>query len=150
MDCYRKKLKTQNILYCIGAAALLVIQILAFTGVVVPVGTGERWHGFYNGFIAGAAMGVMILFVIGLIMNIRALHNETYMKKQYIKDNDERSIQIHAKGKSTGATIFMIIILPVAIILGYFNSTVFLSCIACELGLSLLIAFSKLYYSRKL
>lgn len=42
MDCYRKKLKTQNILYCIGAAALLVIQILAFTGVVVPVGTGER------------------------------------------------------------------------------------------------------------
>ena len=60
-------------------------------------------------------MGVMILFVIGLIMNIRALHNENYMKKQYIKDNDERSIQIHAKGKSTGATNFMCIILTLAL-----------------------------------
>ena len=150
MENYRKKLKLQNVLYSIGAAALLAIQILAFAGVVTPAGAGERWRGYYNGFIAGAAMGIMALFLVGLIMNLRALHNESYMKKQYIKDNDERSIQIHAKGKSTGATIFMVLMLPVSILLGYFNATVFLSCIGCELGLSLLIAFSKLYYSRKL
>ena len=88
MEIYRSKLKTQNILYGIGALALLAIQILAYTGVVTPVGLDERWHSFYNGFIAGAAFGVMALFLVGLIMNLRAQRNEKAMKKQYIKEND--------------------------------------------------------------
>lgn len=150
MEIYRSKLKTQNILYGIGALALLAIQILAYTGVVTPLGTDERWHGFYNGFIAGAAFGVMALFLVGLIMNLRALRNEKAMKKQYIKENDERSRQIALMGKSTGATIFTLLLLPAAIILGYFNVTVFITCISCVLALSLFMGFSKLYYNRKL
>ena len=150
MEIYRSKLKTQNILYGIGALALLAIQILAYTGVVPPVGSDERWHSFYNGFIAGAAFCVMALFLVGLIMNLRALRNEKAMKKQYIKENDERSRQIALMGKSTGATIFTLLLVPAAIILGYFNVTVFVSCIGCVLALCLLMAGSKLYYSRKL
>ena len=53
MENYREKLKIHNILYGIGALALLAIQVLAFTGIVSPVGADERWHSFYNGFIAG-------------------------------------------------------------------------------------------------
>ena len=150
MENYREKLKIHNILYGIGALALLAIQVLAFTGIVSPVGADERWHSFYNGFIAGAAFGVMALFIVGLILNLRALRNEKAMKKQYIKETDERSRQIAVMGKSTGATIFTLLSLPAAIILGYFNVTVFITCISCVLALCLLMGFSKLYYSRKL
>ena len=150
MENYREKLKIQNILYGIGALALLAIQVLAYTGVVTPLGMDERWHSFYNGFIAGAAFGVMALFIVGLIMNLRALRNEKAMKKQYIKETDERSRQIAVLGKSAGATIFLLLLLPTAIILGYFNVTVFITCISCVLALALSMAGAKLYYSRKL
>lgn len=150
MENYREKLKIHNILYSVGALALLAIQVLAFTGLVSPVGADERWQGFYNGFIAGAAFGVMALFIVGLVMNLRALRNEKAMKKQYIKETDERSRQITAMGKSTGATIFLLLMVPAAIILGYFNVTVFITCIGCILALSLLMGGAKLYFSRKL
>lgn len=150
MENYREKLKKQNILLSISAAGLLAIQILSFTGVVTPAVQGERWHGFYNGFIAGAAFGIMALFIVGLIMNIRALHNEKYLKKLYIKENDERSCQVHSNGQSSGARIFLVLMLPVSIILGYFNITVFITCISCVLALSVIIGICKLYYSRKL
>ena len=150
MENYREKLKIQNLFFCIGALALLVIQILAFTGLVTPVGADERWHGFYNGFIAGAAFGVMAIFIVGLIMNLRALRNEKAMKKLYIKETDERSRQIAVLGKSAGATIFLLLMVPAAIILGYFNVTVFITCIGCILALSLSMAGAKLYFSRKL
>lgn len=150
MENYREKLKIHNILYGVGALALLAIQVLAFTGLVSPVGADERWQGFYNGFIAGAAFGVMALFIVGLVMNLRALRNEKAMKKQYIKETDERSRQITAMGKSAGATIFLLLMVPAAIILGYFNVTVFITCIGCILALSLLMGGAKLYFSRKL
>ena len=150
MENYREKLKIHNILYAIGALALLAIQILAYTGLVSPVGADERWQGFYNGFIAGAAFGVMALFIVGLVMNLRALRSEKAMKKQYIKETDERSRQITVMGKSAGATIFLLLMVPAAIILGYFNVTVFITCIGCVLALSLLMGGAKLYFSRKL
>lgn len=150
MENYREKLKIHNILYSVGALALLAIQVLAFTGLVSPVGADERWQGFYNGFIAGAAFGVMALFIVGLVMNLRALRSEKAMKKQYIKETDERSRQITAMGKSAGATIFLLLMVPAAIILGYFNVTVFITCIGCILALSLLMGGAKLYFSRKL
>ena len=150
MENYREKLKIHNILYAIGALALLAIQVLAYSGLVSPVGADERWQGFYNGFIAGAAFGVMALFIVGLVMNLRALRSEKALKKQYIKETDERSRQITAMGKSAGATIFLLLMVPAAIILGYFNVTVFITCIGCVLALSLLMACSKLYFSRKL
>lgn len=150
MENYREKLKIQNLFFCIGALALLAIQILAFAGLVTPVGADERWHGFYNGFIAGAAFGVMAIFIVGLIMNLRALRNEKAMKKLYIKETDERSRQIAVLGKSAGATIFLLLMVPAAIILGYFNVTVFITCIGCILALSLSMAGAKLYFSRKL
>lgn len=150
MENYREKLKIHNILYGVGALALLAIQVLAFTGLVSPVGADERWQGFYNGFIAGAAFGVMALFIVGLVMNLRALRSEKAMKKQYIKETDERSRQITAMGKSAGATIFLLLMVPAAIILGYFNVTVFITCIGCILALSLLMGGAKLYFSRKL
>ena len=112
MENYREKLKIHNILYGIGALALLAIQVLAFTGIVSPVGADERWHSFYNGFIAGAAFGVMALFIVGLILNLRALRSEKAMKKQYIKETDERRRQIAVMGKSAGDIAFYAYIVP--------------------------------------
>lgn len=149
MEQYRRKLKLQNILLAVGFMILVVIQVLAYLGIVTP-NSDEHWADYWNGFIAGAAAGICILFLIGFLINIRALRNETKLKKLYIKENDERSAQVQKNGKSAGATIFMIIALPAAIVSGYFNITVFLTIVACEMVLSLIICGAKLYYNRML
>lgn len=150
MEAYRKKIKAQAWLLAAGTAILIVVQILAFTGVIQPITGGERWLDYWNGFMAGVAMGVSLLFLIGLVKNILALRSEKRLRKLYVKESDERLAKIHELGKSTGASIFMLCSMPALIVCGYFNITVFFSCLACVLVLSLIIAASKLYYSRKL
>ena len=150
MENYRKKLKLQNWLYAVGALLLIAVQILSYGGFISPVDGGARFGSFWNGFMAGAAFGVAALFIFGMIINLRALRNDQALRKLYLKGNDERSAAIHQMGKSTGATIFILGMLPVIIISGYFSLTVFFTCLACELALCLIIAAAKLYYCKKL
>lgn len=149
MEQYRRKLKLQNILFVVGFVVLIAVQVLAYCGIVTP-NANEHWADFWNGFIAGAAAGVCILFLIGFLINLRALHNEARLRKLYIKENDERSAQIHKSGKSAGATVFMIAAIPAAIVSGYFSITVFLTIVACDVALSLIIFGAKLYYNHAL
>lgn len=150
MENYRKKLKFQVWLNSIGALALLVVQVLAYVGVISPAAGGERWGSFWNGFIAGAALGVMLLFIITVIIYIRALHNEERLKKLYVKENDERTRIIYEKSRSLGSSIFLLGMIPAMIIAGYFSTTVFFTCLACALALSIVTVICKLYYGKAL
>lgn len=150
MEAYHRKIKAQTWLLAAGTAILIAVQALAFAGVIKPVAGGARWLDYWNGFMAGVAMGMSLLFLIGLVKNILALRSEKRLQKQYVKESDERLAKIHELGKSTGATIFLLCSMPALIVCGYFNVTVFFSCLACVLALSLIIAASKLYYKHKL
>lgn len=150
MENYRKKLKFQSWFNSIGALVLLTVQVLAYMGVISPAAGGESWGAFWNGFIAGASFGVMALLIFGAVKYIRALHNEAALKKLYVKENDERTKMIYEKSRSLGSSIFLLGMLPAMVITGYFSTTVFFSCLACALALSLISIFCKLYYSKAL
>ncbi|MGM9521812.1 MAG: hypothetical protein ACI3VB_04965 [Oscillospiraceae bacterium] len=149
MEAYRSKLKAQNIFLIIAAAALAAVQVLSYCRVIKPLAGGD-FIDFWNGFIGGLALGLMAILIFGVIKNLRAMRSEKALKKLYAKENDERTEQIYLKGKSAGATIFLLCCLPAAVIAGYFSITVFITCVACILTLSVMMGVSKLYYSKKL
>lgn len=149
LEQYRKRLKLENLVSAAAIAALLTIQILAFCRVVQPP-QDSRFAEYWTGFIAGAAMGVMLLMLIGLIQNLRAMKNEQALQKLYNKNHDERSLQIATRGQAMGARLFVIVMLPASIISGYFNVTVFVTCVAAVFGLSVFMGLGKLYFKVKL
>lgn len=149
MEQYRKKLKMDNLIIGVCIAALLAIQILAYCEVVQPP-MDSRFADYWNGFIAGAAMGLMLFMILGIVRNLRAMRSEQSLQKLYNKDNDERTRQICTQGQANGARLFVVVMLPASIISGYFNTTVFFTCVAAVLGLSVFMGLGKLYYHRKL
>lgn len=150
MTDYRSKLKIQNTIFIIGAVALTIVQVLAHAGIISPIADGGNFADFWNGFIAGAAAGVTIILIVGLIINLRALSNEERLKKLFVKENDERTRLIYVKGKSAGATAYTFCMIIAAIISGFFSMTVFFTILACELALAFFMFGGKLYYDKKL
>ena len=150
MEEYRNKLKIQNVFFSVCSAVLIAVQILAHSGVIDPVNSGKSWADFWNGFIAGVALGVTAIMIFGLIKNLIALKNNKQLKKLYVKENDERKKEICTKGKSAGATAYLCCMIAAAIICGYFNVIVCITCIICTFVQSLFMVGGKLYYNRKL
>ncbi|NLA77114.1 MAG: hypothetical protein GX851_04700 [Clostridiales bacterium] len=130
--------------------ALAAVQILAHTGVVSPITSEHDFADFWNAFIAGAAAGLSLLIVIGVIMNLRALRSEEALKKLYVKETDEREKLISFRGKSAGASACLFCMVIAAIIGGFFSMTVFFTLIANVFALSFFMFFGKLYYNKKL
>lgn len=151
MEEYRRKLKNQNIIFAIGAAALIAIQVIAYSGIITPAAVPDkRWADYWNGFYAGVSMGITFMFIFGFVKNLMAIRNKNKLKKLYIKENDERTKEICEKGKSAGASAYVFCALAAAIIGGYFNITVFFTLIAGLLGLSLFMIGGKIYYNKKI
>lgn len=151
MEEYRRKLKMQNIIFLLGTAVLIAVQIVAYSGIISPAEVPDkRWADFWNGFYAGISMGVTFIFILGFIINLRAMRSEKALKKLFIKENDERKREICEKGKSAGASAYAFCMLAAAIVGGYFNITICITLIAATLGLSLFMIAGKLYYSKKL
>ena len=105
---------------------------------------------FLGGFVAGAALALTVLFLIGLIMNLVALRSEEKLKKLYLKETDERTNAIAVRGKSAGATVGLVALMVAAIIGGYFSIELFLTILGCALLLALCMGGGKLYYSAKM
>ncbi len=150
MENYRTKLKHNNVIFALSAVALIVTQVLAYARVITPNAGNSHWRDSWNGFIAGAAFAVMAFMIFGLIKNLIALKNPDKLKKQYIKDNDERTIQIVEKGKAYGSSAFLLSMPAIIIISGYFNIVVCITCIAVTFVLSILMTIGKIYYNKKI
>ncbi len=148
MQEYREKLKKEITINAIGAALLLTVQVLAWLGIIQPVAAGERFQNFWNGFIAGLGFGIMALLIVGIIIDARAIKNEQRLKKLYIKWNDERTKAICDKARSTAANIFLLAMLPITVIGGYFSVTVFFSLLGSVLFLAVMTNILKLYYKK--
>lgn len=149
MDKYREKLRLNMYINMAAVVILLAVQILGFSRVIRPVAADSHWADMWNGFITGAAFGIMAIFIAGIIIAARALKSETRLKKLYIKDNDERSQQIAIAARSAGAQLFLVTGIVAGIAAGYFSVGVSIAIIACVFVNSLMCAGFKVYYSRK-
>jgi hypothetical protein len=100
------------------------------------------------------SIGIMIsvgFFIIGMLRDYdKALKNEDYLQKLYIKETDERNILIRTK---TGGSAVAIILAGLAIgtiISAFFNETVFYTLMSIFVFIALVKIVLKIYYNRVL
>ncbi len=155
MESFRKRLKVQNIILGISSCVLAVFFLLSVAGeaglipLFAPAVADSRWQSMWRGFLSGAAFCLLAVMLFGLVRNLRALRDEKAFQKLYIKENDERTIQVWTSARAAACQAFLILG-PVAIVVaGYFCVTVSLTVLACVFSCSILGLIFKLYYSRK-
>ena len=147
MKEYRKHVIFESVMLGVLSGVLLALQVLAFRQVIQPIAGDSHWHSLWNGFVAGASFGVMALFLIGIVVNIRALRSEARLKKLYAKENDERTCQIEMKAQAWGMRISVPLMLVGGIVLGYFDIGMSIVCICCALVQSVITVAGKVYWN---
>lgn len=149
MEKFKEKLKMQNAVMTIGAAVLLLMTVIGFSGRLRPLHGAEHWIDAWNGFVTGASVGIEFMIVFCLIRNIQALTDEKLLKKLYIKENDERTEQIFVHARSVAMQTFLLLGLVAVVVAGYFSVVVRFTILACLLAESLMCLGFKVYYSKR-
>ena len=156
MEQYKEKLKLTNIFLSVGCVILAVFAILAVGSelgwfhILHPATSDEHWKSTWYGYIFGSTIGVFAVLLAGLIRNIRALKDESKLKKLFVEAHDERNIQVQTLARNTAMQILLCLGLVATIISGYFSVTVSITifvCIWVSSSVSLLLTW---YYSSKL
>lgn len=156
MEKYKEKLKFQNVIFGIGCLVLAVFAILAIGSelgwfrILHPATSDEHWKSTWYGYIFGSTIGVFAVLLAGLIRNIRALKDESKLKKLFIEAHDERNIQVQTLARNTAMQILLCLGLVATIISGYFSVCVSITifvCIWISSSVNLLLIW---YYNKKL
>ena len=154
MEQYREKLKMQNALMTIGCGILSMFCIMiSMDGNLFALpkpAVSENWQDFWQGFCTGAAAGILLLMVFFLVRNLRAIGDEKFLKKLYVKAHDERTEKIYTTARGTAMQVFLIGGLAAVCIGGYFSMTVGLTILGCVIFCSLTCLSFKFYFSAKL
>lgn len=156
MEQYREKLKIQNLVMgicCLVLAAFAVLAIgseLGWFSVLKPVTGDDHWHSTWYGYCTGASCGLAAVMLFGVIRNIRAMKDEKKLKKLYVKEHDERNIQIQILARNTAMQILLLVGLAATVITGYFSTTVSTTILICILVSSITSLFLVGYYNKKL
>ena len=155
LEKFRDKIKLDNLVIGLSCFILAIFSFLAAMGEAGfipffnPTGGNSHWQSMWRGFISGATFGIIIFMVIYLIRNIWALHDEKMLKKLYVKEHDERQIQIWTAARATSMQIFVLGGLVAGIIAAYFSMTVGITIIACVTIHSFIGLFCTIYYDIK-
>ena len=156
MEQYKEKLRITNVFFIIVSVVLAVFAVLAIGSelgwfhILKPVAGDSHWHSHWNGFITGASCGIFALLFVSLIRNRRALKDEKQLKKLYVKEHDERTIQILTLARNTAMQILLMGGLVAVVIVGYFSITVSLTILACIFAASITSLLLAGYYNKKL
>lgn len=154
MESYRKKLQTQNTICAIGILVLVllntVVRIYIPTpGIILPQGS-ESFHDFYEGFIGGVSTGFGLLLVLNIFLNTRAMRNEERLKKQYIKEHDERSRQIWMLSGANAYWFDAFGLLLAAIVAGRFSLIAFACLLGSLVYICIVRRILKIYFCKKI
>ena len=156
MEQYKEKLKITNLFLIIGCIVLAIFAMLAIGSelgwfhVLKPVAGDSHWQSAWFGFVTGSSCGIFALMLFSLIRNRRALKDEKKLKKLYVKEYDERTIQIVTLARNTAMQILLIGGLVAVVIAGYFSITVSLTILACIFISSITSLLLVGYYNKKL
>lgn len=146
MEDFKKVLKKR---IAFASVYNFIVLILLLFGIFHMVVDSDSSAGNYiSGFNMGICVGIQIVMAYYLGQYIRALKDETELKKLYIAEYDERTKFIEQKigGKAVN---FIIIGLGLAtVISGYFSITVFFTLLATFIFSILVKLILKIYYSK--
>lgn len=154
MENYREKLKISNRISSICVLVLFAFILtagLAEAGILqlAPVAGDSHWQSMWRGFCCGASCGILALMVFGLVRNHRAIKNDTALKKLYIKEHDERAIQIRTSAQAAAQQTFLWVGMVAVVVSGYFHVAVSLTILVCIFILSILSLIFIAYYNKK-
>lgn len=155
MEQYKEKLKIQNVFAMIGCLILAVFAVFAigselgWFNILSPVTGDSHWQSTWHGYITGISCGVFALLLVVLIRNRRALKDEKKLKALYVKEHDERTIQIATLARNTAMQILLPAGLVASVIAGYFSVTVSMTILACTFFSSGISLFLMGYYCKK-
>ena len=155
MEQYREKLRISTIVTAIACIILAVFVLLGFAGEVglipflTPVGGDSHWHSMWRGIITGASCCALTLMVYGLSRNLAALKDEQKLKQFYVKEHDERQLQIWTFARASAMQVFLILGVVAAVVAGYFSMTVSMTILACVFAHALIGIGFKIYYSKR-
>ncbi len=156
MNEFRDKLKLQNLGIGICCFVLAAFSFLAAAGeagrisFMQPAVDDPHWQSMWRGFITGATSGILIVLIAFLVRNIIALCDEQKLKKLFVKETDEREIQIWTSARATSMQIFLLGGIVAGIVAGYFSMTVSITIIACIFIHSVIGLLCMVYYRIKL
>lgn len=154
MENFRDKLKIQNLTIAVCALILTVFSFLSAAGEAgilpffEPKGD-SHWQSMWRGFICGAAVGLLILMIVGLVRNILALSDEKKLKELYVREHDERTIQVWTYARAAALQTFLLLGLVAVVVSGYFSMTVSITIMACIFCASIMGLLFKIYYNIK-
>lgn len=156
MEQYKEKLKLTNLFLTIGCLILASFAVFAIGSelgwfrILRPTAGDSHWQSGWFGFITGVSCGVFALMFVTLIRNRHALKDDQKLKKLYVKEHDERTIQIQTLARNTAMQIMLLGGLVATAIAGYFSITVSLTILACIVTASIISLLLVGYYSKKL
>ena len=130
--------------------ALLAFIALSLMEIVTPAVVNGRWASAWNGFIGGVSTAAVGFLTVGIIFNRRALRNEKTLRKQYIKEHDERSEEICRRSGHSSYWFDAAGLLLGVVVGGYFNPVVSITCLGCLLYVCVVRGLLKAYYSKKI
>ncbi|MDN5341607.1 MAG: hypothetical protein PWP28_482 [Oceanotoga sp.] len=145
MENFRKKV--------IKRIRILTVFILIFCVYIVLdvffIRNNIDSENFINSFQFGLMFGLEMLAIINLIKLNKVVKSDKKLKLLYNKENDERLKLIRSKAGMPLLLINSVIMIISGIILGYFNTIIFLTLIITA-GIQMLIGlFIKFYCLRK-
>ena len=156
MEKFRDKIKLDNLTTALACFILAIFSFLAAMGEAglipffTPSGGDSHWQSMWRGIISGAAFGIIGVMVFFLVRNIRALKDDKLLKKLYIKEHDERTIQIWTAARARSMQTCMILGLVSGIVSGYFSMVVGITIIAFTFIQAMIGLAFAIYYSYKI
>lgn len=154
MEQYRALLK-KKMIYVAVMDVLLLIAGGVILWLSTNVFTSEWTFGDFHltDFIHGMQTGILFAFiVIGVVSILRMrtlLKDDTKLREDYIKVNDERTLLIRSKSMSSAMTISLFLLVFAMLIAGLFNPVVCLTLLGVVYLLIIVMLVSKLYYNKK-
>ncbi|MGE6575037.1 hypothetical protein ACQKFM_08945 [Paenibacillus xylanexedens] len=146
MDKYKIKVKTRkNVLSLVAAATLLI-----YVGLIFYRGGLPDLPSFIKGFHTGAFIGVEVAVAFFLVRYIKASNNEAELKKQYIEENDERSVMILQRAGTLSTAIILIGLGIASVIAGFFNPLIFYTLLTCLLFVLIVFFALWMFYAREI
>ncbi len=154
MEKYREKLKLENRIYIFCILILILFAVLVYLAQIglialTPAVEDSRWQSRWRGTCSGASFGLLGVMTGTVRRNRKAIKNDAELKRLYIKEHDERTIQIRISSQSASQQIFLWAGLVATIISGYFNSTISITILGCIFFVSILSLICTAYYAKK-
>ncbi|MEK4663045.1 hypothetical protein MHH93_14165 [Priestia sp. FSL H7-0729] len=146
MDKFKIKVETRKNVLSLVAVAMILIYV----GLIFYRGGLPALPSFIKGFHTGAFIGVEVVITYFVVRYIKASKSEAELKKQFIEENDERSVTILQSASTLSVAIILISLGIASVIAGFFNPMIFYTLLTCLLFVLIVFLALWMYYARKI